>query len=208
MKSVLCFGDSLTWGYDPRSGTRYPFEERWPGILQGEFQGKARIIEEALDGRTVATDSWLLPDRSGRAMLAPLLETHAPLDVVIIMLGTNDCGPSYKLTAAEIAFGCVSLIWIVRKSQSGPGGSSPEILLVAPPTLGKLSPLMSLFFAGGESVSQALPGMFRTVAESNGCHFLDASEVVTASEADGVHLDPPEHRTLALAIRDVLAPLL
>src|SRR5262249_26502974 len=89
MKTVMCYGDSLTWGYNPSDGTRYPFDQRWPGVLQQELGVGVRVIEEALNGRTAATDSWLLPDRNGRTLLAPLLESHAPLDLVILMLGTN-----------------------------------------------------------------------------------------------------------------------
>jgi lysophospholipase L1-like esterase len=71
MKTILCYGDSITWGYDPRDGSRYPFEQRWPGVLQAELAGRARIVEEGLNGRTVATDGWLLPNRNGRTMLVP-----------------------------------------------------------------------------------------------------------------------------------------
>jgi hypothetical protein len=87
MKTVLCYGDSITWGFNPVDGSRFPFDQRWPGVLQAELGTSFRVIEEGLSGRTVATESWLLPNRSGRSMLAPLLESHAPLDWVIILLG-------------------------------------------------------------------------------------------------------------------------
>jgi lysophospholipase L1-like esterase len=108
-------------------------------VLQHELGGGVRVVEEALSGRTAATDSWVLPDRNGRAMLGPLLESHAPLDWVILMLGTNDVGSSYRLSAAEVAFGCATLVWAVQKSQAGPGGGTPKILLIAPPVLGEVS---------------------------------------------------------------------
>jgi lysophospholipase L1-like esterase len=208
MKTVLCYGDSLTWGYNPSDGARYPFGQRWPGVLQRELGDGVRVIEEALSGRTAATDSWLLPDRNGRTLLAPLLESHAPLDLVIIMLGTNDLAPSYHRTAAEVAFGCASLIWTVQKSRAGPGGGAPECLLIAPPPLGKLSEFMGLFFQGGEGASQGLAQAYEVVARACGCHFLDSARFVRASEVDGVHLEPPEHRALALAVKKVVAPIL
>src|SRR5262249_21767997 len=183
-------------------------EQRWPGVLQAELGSGIRIIEEALNGRTVATDSWLLPDRNGRAMLPPLLESHAPLDLVIIMLGTNDVGPSYHRTAAEVAFGCASLVWAVQKSQAGRGGGAPDILLIAPPHLGELSDFMGLFFRGGETASQGLAAAYEIVAKACGCHFLNAGQFVRASKVDGVHLDPSEHRALALEVRKVVAPIL
>jgi lysophospholipase L1-like esterase len=194
MKTVLCYGDSLTWGYNPRDGTRYPFAQRWPGVLHHALGGGVRVVEEALSGRTAATDSWVLPDRNGRAMLGPLLESHAPLDLVVLMLGTNDVGPSFRLSAAEVAFGCATLVWAVQKSQAGPGGV-PEVLLIAPPVLGEVSGLMGLFFAGGEATSRGLARAYATVAAACRCHFLDAARHVQASPVDGVHLDPANMAT-------------
>jgi len=204
----MCYGDSLTWGFNPADGSRYPFEQRWPGVLQNELGSGVRVIEEALNGRTAATDSWVLPNRDGRAMLGPLLESHAPLDWVILMLGTNDVGPTYRLTASEVAFGCATLVWTVQKSQAGPGGAAPEILLIAPPRLGELSGLMELFFKGAEATSSGLAHAYQTVAEACRCHFLDASSIVQASKLDGVHLDPAGQRALASEVKKVVTGIL
>ncbi len=205
MTTILCFGDSITWGFNPADGTRFPFERRWSGVLEATLGPGARVIEEGLNGRTVATDSWVLPNRDGRAMLAPLLETHAPLDWVILMLGTNDVAPTYKLEAAEIAFGMATLVWTVQKSGAGTGGGAPQILVVAPPPLGRMSPLMELFFAGAEAKSRALAAAYATVAEANGCRFLDASTVAAAGDPDGVHPDAAGQRALGLAVSQLLA---
>ncbi len=121
MKTILCYGDSLTWGYDPRDGTRYPFDQRWPGALEQELGSGFRVIEEALSGRTTVADSPLLPNRSGLKMLEPLLESHAPIDLCILMLGTNDAASGYRLSASDVACGCLALIWAIEKSQAGPG---------------------------------------------------------------------------------------
>jgi lysophospholipase L1-like esterase len=145
MKTVLCYGDSITWGFNPVDGSRFPFEQRWPGVLQATLGSSFRVIEEGLSGRTVATESWILPNRDGRSMLAPLLESHAPLDWVIILLGTNDCGPTYRRDVGEIAFGCATLLWTVQKAFAGPNGGVPHMLLVAPPPFGRFSPFMELF---------------------------------------------------------------
>jgi lysophospholipase L1-like esterase len=208
MQTILCFGDSLTWGYNPRDASRYPFAQRWPGVLQAEAGGNVRVIEEALSGRTAVTESWVLPNRSGRAMLEPLLESHAPIDAFICMLGINDIGPTYKLTPAEIAFGCATLIWTVQKSHAGPGGGVPQILLVAPHPLGKVSGMMELFYRGGEDASRQLAAAYATIATACGCHFLDAGQFVRASDVDGVHLDPDAQQSLGIAIANVIVPLL
>lgn len=208
-KTILCYGDSLTWGYDARDGSRFPFSQRWPGMLQEEWGERVRVVEEGLCGRTVFSESWVLPDRSGTAMLPPLLESHAPLDAVVLMLGTNDCCPALGLSAEKIALGCLSLIWAVQRSMAGPGGSAPHVLLTAPPLIVPGDPFMDLIFrGGGAEICRALADAYSTVAAKSGAEFLDASAVVTTSAVDGVHLDPPEARVLALAVKAILEPLL
>jgi len=207
-KSILCYGDSITWGYNPKDASRLPPGERWPRILEDELGGRARVIEEALNGRTVATDEPSRACRNGLAMLPPLLEAHAPLDVVIIMLGTNDCAPCYGLTSGRIAMNCAGLIRAVQSSMAGPGEARPELLLIAPPPLGALSPEMALLYAGGEAVSRGLAAAYATVAARFNCLFLDAAKVAEASKIDGVHLDAPEQHKLALAVRRMVEPIL
>jgi len=207
-KSILCYGDSITWGYNPKDGTRFSPEDRWPRILEQALDGRARVIEEALNGRTVATDEPSHPNRNGLAMLPPLLETHAPLDIALIMLGTNDSAPSYGLTPGRIAMNLSALIRTLRSTLPGIGFAAPAIVLMAPPLLGTLSAEMALFYAGGQATSRGLAEAYRTTAKYFGCHFFDAGPVVQASAADGVHLDPPEQRKLALAVKEIVEPLL
>lgn len=205
MKTVLCYGDSITWGFNPVDGSRFPFEQRWPGVLQQKLGSGFRIIEEGLSGRTVATDSWILPNRDGRSMLAPLLESHAPLDWVIILLGTNDCGPTYHRDVGEIAFGCATLLWTVQKAFAGPNGGVPQMLLVAPPPFGKFSKFMELFYRGGENTGRGLGAAYATVAEACRARFLDAGSVIQPSPVDGVHPDADGQRRLGEAIAKVIA---
>ncbi|MEG6509914.1 SGNH/GDSL hydrolase family protein [Methyloligella sp. 2.7D] len=208
MRTILCFGDSLTWGYNPVDASRYPPEQRWPRILEAELGGAARIVEEGLNSRTAATDDPVRPSRNGLAALPMLLESHAPLDLVILMLGSNDCMPRYRLSAGDIAQGMVGLIRAVQQSQAGPGSTAPGTLLIAPPPMGSLSPFLSLAYQGGEAVSARLAEAYAVVAATFGCAFLDAGKAVSVSPADGVHLDPDGHRALALAVKDAVAPLL
>lgn len=208
MKSILCFGDSITWGYNPNDGTRYRPEDRWPRVLEAALEGRAEVIEEALNGRTVATDEPSHPYRNGLSMFPPLLEAHAPLDMVIVMLGTNDAAPSYGLTAGRIAFNCAALIRAVNASLSGPGGTTPKMLLIAPPPLGSLNPEMSLFYSGGQATSRGLAAAYATTAKQFGIAFLDAGHITKVSAVDGVHLDPEGQRKLGQAVASVVMPLL
>ncbi len=207
-KSILCFGDSITWGYSPKNGSRLPPEDRWPRVLEGTLEGRVRVIEEGLNARTVATDEPSRPNRNGLAMLPTLLESHAPLDVVAIMLGTNDSAPSYGLTAGKIAMNCGALIRAVNASLAGPGATPPKALLIAPPPLGSLSAEMSLFYGGGQATSRGLGEAYRTIAKGFGVLFLDAGTVTKVSAVDGVHLDPEGQRALGQAVSEILRPVL
>jgi lysophospholipase L1-like esterase len=156
MKSILCYGDSITWGYNPSEGTRFPFGGRWPGILQTELGESYRVIEESVPGRTTNLDSPYLPDRNGKKSLTLALESHMPIDLFILMLGTNDLWKALGLSASDIAASCMSLIWTVQKAMAGPGFGVPEILLIAPQPLGPLSPFMKFYFEGRAAVSRGL----------------------------------------------------
>lgn len=208
MKTVLCFGDSITWGYNPKDGTRYSFEQRWPGILELESEGEIRVVEEALPGRTINTDSPYLPSRNGAKALEMVLETHSPIDIVIIMLGTNDLWLGFDYSASQITTDCLSLVWTVQKGQCGPDYGAPEILLISPPSLGKLSPFMQLFFKGRVKASKELSALYKTGAKAAGVKFLDASRHVKASSSDGVHIDEGEHRKLARAVKRAISGML
>ncbi len=208
MKTVLCFGDSVTWGYNPDDGTRYAFDQRWPGILELEMNGQVRVVEEALPGRTINSDSPFLPGRNGAEVLEMVLDTHTPIDIVIIMLGTNDLWLGFDYNARNITTACLSLVWKIQKSHAGPGFGAPEILLISPPPLGQLSPLMDLFFKGREKISKELSGLYKVGAKTSGVEFLDSSKHVKTSTADGVHLEPGEHHKLARAVKKTIAKML
>ncbi len=199
VRSVLCYGDSNTWGSDPADADRrFPWEIRWPGVLQRELGREFHVVEEGLGSRTtVIDDPWLL-HRSGLAYLAPCLESHAPLDLVIIMLGTNDISYSW-VTAAAAAEGAGAVAHLVRRSEAGPDGGTPEVLLVCPPPVGPITESAELY-AGAEEKSRELPREFARVAASLGCKWIDAGDVVTTSPLDGWHLDALEHEKLGVAL--------
>ena len=206
-KSILCYGDSISWGYNPNDGTRFGPADRWPRVLETALNGSAQIVEEGLNGRTVATEDPSRPNRNGLAMLAPLLESHAPLDAVVIMLGTNDSAPCYGLSPGRIATNCGALIRAVSASLAGPGGTIPKTVLIAPPVLGALSAEMALLYAGGQATSRGLAAAYRTTADWYGAAYFDAEQVAKVSAVDGVHLDSDGQRQLGLAVSKVVESL-
>ena len=203
MTTVLCYGDSNTWGCIPLKAPglarRYPPATRWPGVLRSELGEGYWVVEEGLSGRTTVWDDPLEPHRNGRKLLPAALLTHQPLDLVIVMLGTNDLKRRLGGSASEIAEGAGLLVDMIIGSGCGPEGGAPKVLLVCPAPIARLD-LFADAFEGATEKSRELAGHFAAVAESHSCGFLDAGTVITSSEVDGIHLDEPQHRVLGQAI--------
>lgn len=133
MGEILCYGDSNTYGLIPGTKDRYPRDIRWTGIIQERLRHKGyNIIEEGLCGRTTVFDDELRNGRRGDIFLPLLLESHQPLDVVILMLGTNDCKSYYKASAKVIGRGIEKLIHQIRANNI-----NINILLISPIILGE-----------------------------------------------------------------------
>ena len=132
MKRILCFGDSNTWGQDPLTGERLGKDIRWPGVLAKDLGPSCEIIEEGMNGRTTVWDDPIQGYANGQDYLVPCLKSHRPLDLVIIMLGTNDLKNRFSLSARDIAKGAAVLVGIVFKSDCGVKQAAPKVLLVAP----------------------------------------------------------------------------
>ena len=208
MKTVLCFGDSNTWGYDPATKDRFPRDVRWTGILAGQLGPTYQVIEEGLNGRTTVWNDPIEGYKNGRDYLIPCLETHRPIDLVILMLGTNDLKMRFSVSAFDIANSAGVLVDIIQKSVAGPDGAAPAVLLVAPPPVAKLSEFAEMF-EGSQEKSLKFVAHYRRVAEERGCAFLDAGAVIRSSDLDGIHFEPDEHRKLgevmAQEVRRLLA---
>ena len=196
MKTILCYGDSNTWGYNPETGERFPEDVRWPGVLRRKLGEGYHVIEEGLPGRTTVWDDPIEgAHKNGRTYLRPCLESHRPVDLVTLMLGTNDLKERFGSSASDIAQGAASLADMMLRSGCGPEGGAPVVVLISPPAVAKLTD-MAQMFEGSEEKSRQFPEHYRRFAEQYGCEFLDASEGIVSSDVDGIHLDAGEHRKL------------
>jgi lysophospholipase L1-like esterase len=208
MKTILCYGDSITWGASPiQNGPRHPYEDRWPTVLEAGLGAKARCIAEGLGGRTTTHDDWNAnSDRNGARILPTLLSSHSPLDMVIIMLGTNDIKHVHGHNALEASYGVRRLVQIVRAHAASDKQAVPQMIIVAPPVAleGTTHPEMTLHFGvDGIAASSDFAKWYKRRADEEGVGFFDAGSVAKTDPRDGIHLDEKNTR----AIGEGLVPL-
>ncbi len=207
-KVILCYGDSNTHGTQPlsRPGVleRFDDTQRWPGLLQRRLDG-VRVVEEGLPARTTVHDDPIEGrHKNGLAYLRPCLESQLPVDMLVLMLGTNDLKTRFGVGPADIAASIGVLLEEIRACRAGPGGGTPEILVLAPVPIGEIGFLGELF-AGGAEKSRRLAPLYRTVADAFGARCLDAGSVATVSPVDGIHYEADQHERLARLVGDALA---
>jgi lysophospholipase L1-like esterase len=212
VKTVLAYGDSNTHGTAPMRDVldqrRYGPDERWAGHAAAELGDGFRIIEEGLPGRTTVLDDPIAGEhKNGRTMLLGILESHRPLDAVVLMLGTNDLKAQFCLSAANIAGGVERLARIIAQSETGPDSSAPRLLIVAPPPIEEIG-WIGVGFAGGRARSLGLGAAMAAVAVRVGAGFLDAGAHVIVSAIDGIHYEREAHAVLGRAISSALVGML
>lgn len=208
-RTLLCYGDSNTHGTMPMATLddmgRFGPDLRWPGIMARELGDGWSVIEEGHPGRTTVHDDPVEgPHRNGLTILPAILESHRPIDAVLVMLGTNDLKPRFSVNAGDIALSLGKLAEVIRASTSGPAGGAPAILLVAPPPVVETGCLAEIF-EGGAAKSRLLAARIGDVARRLGLPFEDAGRLIAVSPLDGVHYDAETHgvlgRAMAAAVR-------
>jgi lysophospholipase L1-like esterase len=207
MRVILCYGDSNTWGYNPLTQDRLSMHERWTGVLADQLGGDYRVIEEGLNGRTTVWDDPIEEYRNGKQYLMPCLLSQKPVDLVVLMLGTNDLKKRFSVSAQDIANSIGVLVEVIQRSAAGPDGSVPKILLIAPPVVGKLTDYAEMFENAFEN-SLKFGEYYRQIAELYDCEFLDAGKVIISSELDGIHFEADQHRKLGLAVEALVKKIL
>lgn len=198
MKQILCFGDSNTYGLIPGTTDRYDWEDRWTGIVGNRLLEKGyRIAEEGLCGRTTIFDDPLRAGRRGTELLPLILETHRPVEAVILMLGTNDCKTFYDASAQVIGLGVRKLLGQIKSSVP-----AAKILLVSPIHLGDdiWDGYDLEFNAESVETSKQLGKVYEAIAKEENISYLAASDYAPPSMADREHLDKEGHKALAQAI--------
>lgn len=212
VRTVLCYGDSNTHGTCPmrdlQDNRRFGPADRWPGRMAAALGAGWRVIEEGHPGRTtVHPDPIEGAHKNGLAVLPAILESHRPLDCVVLMLGTNDLKARFSVTPHDIALAVERLVVTILQSGAGPEEGSPAILLIAPPPVRETGFLAEMF-QGAEAKSHRLAARFAEVAERNGAGFLDAGLLIAPGPDEGIHLDAAAHEKLGLAAAEATAAMM
>jgi lysophospholipase L1-like esterase len=206
--TVLVYGDSNSYGTKPMptllEKERFGPDVRWPCVMAAELGRRWRLVEEGLPGRTtVHPDPIEGVHKNGLAVLPAVLESHSPIDLVILMLGTNDLKARFQVPPVEIAAGVEQLVRLIRQNIVGPQKAAPSLLLVSPPNVIEAGCLAEIF-AGAEPKSRRLAGFYAEVARRWGAAFLDAGEVIGPSPVDGVHFEAGDHVRLGRRVAEAV----
>ena len=199
-KHILCLGDSNTHGYcaDPADcedgGIRFNENERWTRLLSRALGESYLVIEEGLSGRTTVFPDPLHESMDAVSVAYPILKSHEPIDLLIIMLGTNDTKERFSVGAPGIAVGMDRLIKKCKQVDCW-GGKEPNILIVCPPPIGD-GFFDEVMGQGCVEKSRALAGYLEQTAKNNGVHFMDAAGC-EFNEIDHMHLSKKGHAQLA-----------
>ena len=214
MINVLCYGDSNTYGYNPLNGQRFNSDERWTGRLQSMLGRNYKIIEEGLNGRTTILDDPMGEKRNGEEYFDVALKSNYPVDLVVIMLGSNDLKTRFNMPAADIADGAGKIVdKAINFSKMKNKDKKPcKVLLVSPVHIGadiEESPYSDSF--GGylaREKSLQFAKYYEQVAKEHGAYFMDAGFYVHPSHEDALHLDKEGHRILAYAFKDKIKEIM
>ncbi len=210
MKTILCYGDSNTYGYNPVNGMRFPEDVRWTGVLARKLGNDYRVIEEGCNGRTTIFDDPLEGWKNGLTYLRACLNSHKPIDIVILMLGSNDLKVNFHASARQIAEGAGELVKIIKEFTEEKQGFIPKIILVSPPEIGegiRTSPFYGSFTEDAIKRSKEFPECYGKVADELGCIFFNAAEHIEPSKEDSLHLTPDTHEKLAEELYKVMKAL-
>lgn len=210
-KHIICFGDSNTHGYKAADNTRYNETERWTCLLQQSLGEEYLIIEEGLSGRTTCFDDAIHESLSGLDYIYPCLMSHEPVNLLIIMLGTNDTKERFGVSPACIGLGLKRLIAKAKAATDAWAGNTPNILVVVPKNIDKEYEETEIALTMGRGCaekSQGLAAEYKKIADLMDCAYFDANTVVSENNHyDYMHLTEEGHRQLADALRKIIPNL-
>lgn len=212
-KNIMVFRDSNTWGWNPCNDLVAPLQRwdddvRWTGVLQNLLGDEYKVMNEGLNGRTTVWNDPIEEYRCGKDQIIPALDICAPLDLVIIMIGTNDLKVRYSVSAQDIANGAALILDKTLNQTGAFRNNTPKVLFICPPPLGPIeNGVFADMFEGNYEKSTKLSAFYRDAAKARNVAFLDAGTIVTSSQEDGLHLQADQHKLLGEAVAKIVADM-
>lgn len=207
-KRIVCFGDSLTWGYDPDNRIRFDEGIRWTSVLSSNLGGEYVVVEEGQNGRTIASDDPSEGEKNGMLYIGPCLESQSPIDIFIVMLGTNNLKPKFGLCSMDIAGQMESMIQKILSFNRFKCEDKMKVVLIAPPYVGnniRYSWLGESFgFEKSIATSKELAARYEELSRKYNLGFIDASKYVVVSDSDSIHMDSENQIKLGNVVFDYL----
>jgi len=206
MKTILCFGDSITRGAIPVTNERYSREIRYPGRLQKLLGDDYLIVEEGLNGRTCLKERINEPKRNAKYYIEPCLGAHQPIDMIIIMLGTNDSLTQFNVDCKTIGEGMDELICIIESYTKAHQGFIPKIVLCCPPYIGenwKNSPSHEDLIGSREKTIE-LVDIYKNIADKHNIIYFNTNLYAKTSFEDSVHFDIEGHRIFSDMMAEII----
>ncbi len=208
-RTLLIFGDSNSHGTPPivTPGEYFRFDTaiRWPRVLARALGEGWTVVEEGLPGRTTQFDDPIMgAHMNGQTGLRIALESHGPIDLLVVMLGTNDAKTRFNPTPERIVAGIAGLIDIALSEPMQTRHDGFEILVICPPPVEEVGPIGGEFI-GGAAVSAGLAPLLAAHCAARGAAFFDAGTVIEVSPQDGIHFEPESHQALGAAVARVVA---
>lgn len=202
---ILCYGDSNTWGHNPKDGNRLDENNRWPRILQKMLGDSYEIIEEGLCGRCASFIDSVKPYRHGISTLKMTLEIHQPIDLVILMLGTNDLKNCFSPNVVAVSNGIKEMVQIIKNEYTyNKHMKVPKILIISPIYIHEnyvnVERTSNQFDEHSIEVCKKLASYYEDIANQYDCMFMNAAEYAQASSIDCLHMDGKNHEKLAKGI--------
>ncbi len=207
MKTIICFGDSNTYGYIPLDGHRYDRNTRWTCLLQKMLGDEYEVISEGCNGRTTVFDEPGAKYKNGKRYLRACLNSHKPIDGIILMLGSNDTKRCYHASARKIAAGAEELVSIIETFTKNKQGFVPKIILVTPPALGEgieQSPFKDQMDKKSRKKTLKFPKLYAAIARKHGLINLNSQKVIDAPTEDCLHLNAEQHKLMADALYELV----
>ncbi|MDD4080670.1 MAG: GDSL-type esterase/lipase family protein [Eubacteriales bacterium] len=209
-KHIVCYGDSNTWGYDGETGGRMDDDARWTRLLQEKLGSDYLVMEEGVNGRTTVFEDPLEEGLNGLKALPPALLAHSPIDLLVVMLGTNDCKARFAATPNDIAQGLRRLA--LKAKGMDVWREIPRLIIIAPMVMGEglygMPEVSASMGPGCVEKSRELPELMRRLSLELGCAFLDSNDSVVPNTTDFMHIARENSGALAEKVAEAILLIL